>query len=308
VEIEVLPSRTVPAPKILVSHSASGKAQPIVDRIEIRLSNPHALNDLVIEEQRIESSEVPSLFPRQHTVLLYLNRPPLRLERLVDGRFRRLDMMAGDICFAPLGSMTGLRWKGHLHALAVAPSEALVRRATLEFDDPDRIEFVRQNRVRDPQIEHIALALKADLENGCPSGRLYGESLGMALMVHLACRYSALAPTLPDPKGGMGEGRLRRTLEYIEDNLGSNLGLDELAANVCLSPHYFCILFRQSTGMTPHQWVLRRRVERAKQLLVEGRQSIVEVSAELGFADQSHLGTVFQRLVGTTPAAFLKAR
>jgi AraC family transcriptional regulator len=114
----------------------------------------------------------------------------------------------------------------------------MTRRAALEFGDPDRIEFIRQNRVRDPQIEHLALALRTDLENGCPSGRLYGESLGVALATHLVCRYSTLTPTLPTPKGGMGEGRLRRTVEYIEENLGSDLGLDELAANVCLSPHY----------------------------------------------------------------------
>jgi AraC family transcriptional regulator len=302
----MLSPQTTPESRILVSYSPSGRARPIVNNLEIRLSCPHALNGIVIEEQRIESSEVPSLVPRQHTVLLYLNRPPLRLERLIEGRFRRLDMMAGDICFAPLGSMTGLRWKGTLHALAVAPSEAMIRRAALECGDPDRIEFIRQNRVRDLQIEHLALALKADVENGCPSGRLYGESLGMALAVHLVCRYSALAPTLPTSKGGMGEGRLRRTVEYIEENLGSDLGLDELAANVCLSPHYFCSLFRQSTRMTPHQWVLQRRIERAKQLLVEGRKSIVEISAELGFADQSHFGTVFKRLVGTTPAALAR--
>src|SRR5581483_9227523 len=258
-EVEMLSSQTTPAPKILVSHSTSGKAQPIVDRLEVRLSSSYPSNNFIIEEQRIDSSEVPRLFPRQHTVLLYLNRPPLRLERLIDGRFRRLDMMAGDVCFAPLGSMTGLRWKGNLHALAIAPSEAMIKHAALEFGDPDRIEFIRQNRVRDPQIEHIALALRADVENGCPSGRLYSESLGMALAAHLVRCYSARAPTLPAYKGGIGKGRLRRTIEYIEDNLGSNLGLDELAANVCLSPHYFCLLFKHSTGMTPHQWVLRCR-------------------------------------------------
>lgn len=304
----MLPSQTTPAPKILVSHSASGKAQAIVDRLEIRLSSPQGLNDLIIEEQRIDSFEVPRLFPRQHTVLLYLNHPPLKLERLIDGRFRRLDMRTGDICFAPLGSMTGLRWKGNLHALAVASSEAMIKRAALEFGDPDRIEFIRHNRVRDPQIEHIVLALKADVAHGCPSGRLYGESLGLALAVHLVHRYSARTPTPPAFKSGMGKGRLRRTVEYIEENLGNNLGLDELATNVCLSLHYFCVLFKQSTGVTPHQWVLQRRIERAQQMLSEGRKSIVDISVDLGFTDQSHFGTVFKKLMGTTPAAFLKAR
>jgi AraC family transcriptional regulator len=300
-------SRTIPEPRILVSTSLSGRARPISDDLEIRLSSAHALwSDIVIEEQAMESSEVLSLIPRQHTVLLYFNRPPLRLERLIDGRFRRLDMMAGDICFAPMGSMTGLPWQGKLHALAMAPSETLIRRAASEWCDPDHLEFIRQNRVRDPQIGHIGLALKAELENGCLSGRLYGESLGLALAVHLVCRYSALTPTLRAYKGRLGESRLRRTIEYIEDNLGSDLGLEELAANVCVSPHYFCTLSRQSTGMPPHQWVLRRRVERAKQLLVEGRKSILEISAALGFADQSHFGAVFKRLVGTTPAAFMK--
>lgn len=98
--------------------------------------------------------------------------------------------------------------------------------------------------------------------------------------------------------------KLRKILSYIEENLGSSLCLDEIAAQQGLSPYYFCRIFKKTTGITLHQFVLRRRVERAKTLLTDERLDLAEVALEAGFANQSHFGAIFRRFTGYTPRQY----
>ena len=98
--------------------------------------------------------------------------------------------------------------------------------------------------------------------------------------------------------------RLRRVLEFIHANLDRNIHLEELAETAGMSAFHFAKLFKLSTGKTPHQYLLQCRLERAKQLLRDPRVSLSEVSLQIGFADQSHLTTVFRRFVGVTPSKF----
>jgi AraC family transcriptional regulator len=122
-----------------------------------------------------------------------------------------------------------------------------------------------------------------------------------ALASHLLTRYSSQPVAMREYRGGMSTNQLRRTIDFIEANLGGNFGLAELAANVRISPFYFCRLFKQSTGLSPHQFVIRERIEHARQMLKEHRLTTVEIASNLGFSDQSHFARVFRGLVGTTP-------
>jgi AraC-like DNA-binding protein len=98
--------------------------------------------------------------------------------------------------------------------------------------------------------------------------------------------------------------KLRKILTYIDENLAGSLCLDEIAAQQGLSPYYFCRIFKKTTGVTLHQFVLRRRVERAKSLLVDERLDLAEVALEAGFANQSHFGAIFRRFTGYTPRQY----
>jgi AraC family transcriptional regulator len=98
--------------------------------------------------------------------------------------------------------------------------------------------------------------------------------------------------------------RLAQSLEYIHDHLDDDLSLKELAGQVRMSTYQFVRMFREGTGTPPHQYVLRERIERAKAMLEDRHQTIVDIAAQLRFADQSHFGAVFKRLVGVTPSAF----
>jgi AraC family transcriptional regulator len=190
--------------------------------------------------------------------------------------------------------------------LALAPS--FVQHAAHEFTGASPLELRNQWAVRDAPILHLGLALQAELAAGCPAGRLYGEALATALAVHLVQHYAVCPPQLQSYRGGLPPARLRRVLEYMQAHLAQDPSLTELAGIAQMSPYYFSRLFKQSTGLSPHQYLLRQRVERAKHFLADPRHRIAEVSDALGFPHQSHFATTFRALVGMTPREYRRQR
>jgi AraC family transcriptional regulator len=173
-----------------------------------------------------------------------------------------------------------------------------------EMDAPDQFELVPQWAIRDEHIESIARAVEVEVQSGLQAGALFMESMATALGAHLLARYSSRRVALREHRRGLSPYELRRSKDFIEANLGQDFGLAELAANVGMSPYYFCRLFKQSTNLSPHQFVLRKRIERAQLRLKEHRHSMVDIATELGFSDQSHFARIFRRLVGTTPKQY----
>ncbi len=104
--------------------------------------------------------------------------------------------------------------------------------------------------------------------------------------------------------GGLAPWRLQRVFAYIRENLVREVSVAEVAQAVGMSPYYFSKLFKMSTGTTPHQYVMRQRVERAQSLLRDGRTALANVAREVGFETQSHFTSVFRQLVGTTPKRY----
>ena len=158
--------------------------------------------------------------------------------------------------------------------------------------------------VRDPQLENLMRALQVELEAGVHFGSLFAETMAQALALYMAQRYAAFPPRLATYRGGLPKKRLHRVLQHVEDQLDENLSLFAMAEVAGMSPNYFSELFSQSMGVSPHQYVVRRRVERAKRLLQESRISIVEVSARTGFVNQSHFARLFRRVVGVSPTEY----
>jgi AraC family transcriptional regulator len=181
---------------------------------------------------------------------------------------------------------------------------AFLQQVARETELKDRFELVPQWGIRDEQIESIATAAECEIRSDLGVGDLFMESLATALAAHLLARYSSRRVVLPKCRARMSPSQLRRSTDFIEANLGKELHLSELAANVGLSTYYFCRMFKQSTNLSPHQFVLRKRIEQSQHLLKEHNLPIVEIAAELGFSDQSHFSRVFRSVVGTTPKRF----
>jgi AraC family transcriptional regulator len=186
--------------------------------------------------------------------------------------------------------------------LSLSPS--FLQRVAREIDLSDRFELEPQWGIRDEQVESIAHSAEYEIQSELKAGRLFMESLATALAAHLLSRYSSRRVALREYRGGLSPHQLRQTRDYIEANLGEKLGLADLAVNVRISPYYFCRMFKQSMGVSPHQFVIRRRIEKGQQLLKEHRLTITEVASSLGFSDQSHFARVFLGLVGTTPRRY----
>ena len=139
---------------------------------------------------------------------------------------------------------------------------------------------------------------------GAGQSRLYLETLGAALAVHMFRTYGDRLIRPPPARGGLGPQRLRRVLDYIEAHLDQDISLSELAAVTDLSRHHFGEAFKTSTGTSPHRYVVERRLHRAKELLLGTAQTLAEIAVAVGFASHSHFTCYFRRLTGTTPSRF----
>ena len=167
-----------------------------------------------------------------------------------------------------------------------------------------RVQIVPHLYASDPLLSHIVLVLKAASEADGVAGRLYAESLTNALAMHFLRRYAACRPPVAAYTDGLSKLKLRRTSEYIEAHLERNLPLTEMAAVARMGVAHFARLFKQATGQTPHQYVIMRRIERAKRLLRETEWPLIEICHRVGFTDQSYFTAAFRRHVGTTPRAY----
>jgi AraC family transcriptional regulator len=212
-------------------------------------------------------------------------------------------MRHGSLDIVPQGAPLGVCSYDETESIMLALEPAFVHQIANESGMSDR-ELVRHLGIRDPQIEYIAFALKSELDAGCPSGRVYGDGLAVALAARLLGRYSAHV-TAPHNRNALLPGyMLHRVTNYIEENLTKDLTLAEIADVARMSPHYFSRAFRRSIGIPPHRYVIDRRIEKAKTLLSDNHLPLVEVGLSVGFHNQSHFTTLFHKRTGVTPKAY----
>lgn len=252
---------------------------------------------------RLPAFEVPESPLTRHRVQIQLGRPT-RLEASQNGRLLRGRFLNGDLIYTPPKALYGAHWEEEREVLVILLEPSFVARAAQGFIAEDRIDTAPRFRFRDPLIEGIGRALCAELESDSSPGRLYAESLANALAVHLLRRYSASEQTIRDASSELPRRKLRRAIEFINDNLDRNIALAEIAANVEMSPYHFARLFKHSTGLAPHQYVLKQRIDRAKTLLSETALPLAEIACRLGFASQSHFTALFRRFTTITPKAY----
>jgi AraC family transcriptional regulator len=266
---------------------------------------------LIVEEHRIPYLEWNGGNFVHHVVGVNLGRPVIS-EVKNSGRFQRILNKTGSISLFPSHHPYFARMNpgknGFAHALYVVTEPALVSEVAADLGvHPDSVRLVGQHGVIDPALLHIAMALRDGLRAGRADDAMYGESLSLALAVHLLRRYAAVPTGLQRLRGGLSQEKLILAIEYIEDQLESGLSVSGIARTVHMSPFHFARLFKQSTGKSPYRYVVHARAKRAKELLKSGKFSIIEIAHRLGFADQSHLNRQLKDVFGATPK-MLQAR
>jgi AraC family transcriptional regulator len=222
------------------------------------------------------------------------------------GRYYSGTAVHGDIDVVP--ARTSMRWEAHDQndrSLIVTLPQRLLHKVAQESElDPKRMEILNRFQIRDRELELLGWALQREAESGYPSGRIYLDGLTAAMASRLVARHSSLARKFsPNGNAGLTGYRLKQVLAFIEEQLTEDLSLERIAAVARVSSSHLNTLFRHSMGVAVHQYVIQRRVELAKTLLLQKEKSITEIALEAGFAHQSHLARHMRRMLGLPPRA-----
>lgn len=230
----------------------------------------------------------------------------VRLKQKVEGKAKTIDSIPSDIGIYPAYHAQSFSWDREAEFWLIALEPKLISNLGYELYQSNNIELIPQlDSLFDPLIKQIALALKTTLETDSFGSKLYADSMANALAVHILSRYSNCSRKVPASKSKLSQQQLSQVVDYIDSNLDRDISLAQLATIAKLSEFHFGRLFKQTTGIPPHQYHLQLRVERAKQLLLQGI-AIAEVAQKVGFSSQGHLNYHFKRRVGLTPKQFLK--
>ena len=185
----------------------------------------------------------------------------------------------------------------HLHV----PNEMIVDYASSEFGRIRTRPLIADRQVVDPVIERLALSLIHAEELGGTIGQIYADEISLAITAQLLRRNACGAPAGCSRVSGLSKWRLKHATEYIAANLSEPISLADMAAAAGLSRMHFAAQFRVATGLRPHEFLVRKRIEHAQGLLLTTPMPLVEIALDAGFKTQAHFTTVFARLVGETP-------
>jgi AraC family transcriptional regulator len=166
------------------------------------------------------------------------------------------------------------------------------------------VELRGEQKFADPRLGALVAAVNAERAAGFPSGRLFLDYIEQAIAVALVNDYAVRRPSPRIYRGGLTPARLRKVMELVHAEMDSDLSLEELADTAGLSMTHFSEMFRQSTGKSPHQFVLHRRIDRAKELLRAAEMRVLDVAVACGFKSQQHFARVFRSVCGASPTEF----
>jgi AraC family transcriptional regulator len=153
-------------------------------------------------------------------------------------------------------------------------------------------------------VSALMAAIDAERVAGFPNGPLFLDSVEQALAAALVDGHALRRRPEPTYRGGLAPARLRRVVELVRAKIEHQVTLDELAESAGLSTAHFSQMFRRSTGESPHQFVLRHRVEHAKELLRQAESRVLDVAVACGFKTQQHFARVFRRACGASPTEY----
>lgn len=280
------PQRSLIKPHLLNLSGSGSRLNGII--IERNLEQPHA---------GIDSATVKAA---KHLIVVHA-RHPASLEWSVDGRRNAAVFSEGDAIVNPVGLFVAPRWDAKVELLLLAINPTLINQIAEEMDRPGKVELIPHFQFRDELLQQLIRSLNAEFEQDLPPDSVYVQSLTHTLIAHLIKKYSVAELTQSNENYGLAPRKLALVTNYINDHLGETLSLEAIAKVVQISPSHFITMFKQSTGLTPHQYVMTQRIEKAMVLLTQSRLPISDIARQTGFADQSHLTRLMRRYTGLTP-------
>jgi AraC family transcriptional regulator len=262
-------------------------------------------NGFSLEHHIQPKLEVSEHYHTEHMISIHLDRQPNQLEIGMDESCQDINWQPGDIFIVPADVNHSLAWGHNAEFMMLCIEPDLFTQSLNEIVGSKPVDLIPHFCKSDVLIHQFGLALKTDLETGASGSRLYTDAISNALLMHLFQFYS-VHKHISEYSGKLTKTQLEQVANYIHEYLDRDISLAELAAIVQMGSRHFSRLFKQSTGLSPYQYLIKCRVDKAKELLQQKDSSIAQTAQAVGFANQSHLSRYFKRWIGVSPKSVQK--
>jgi AraC family transcriptional regulator len=270
-------------------------------------SVPLAWRGIIVEWNRLAPWEMPEHYIVGHGLSVHTGDRPIDFG-WCGGRGRDIHMNPGQFHMMTDGENNSPRWLQTFDNVSFLLDPQFVAAVVSDGLPADRIAFAGQRAANDEIVVGYTAEFRAELVNHSMNGLLYAETLTIGFIMHLLARYAITRPKVRRPRGKLNSMQLRTVADFIQSNLSQDVSLIAMAEQAHVSPFHFARQFRATVGLSPHQYVLRQRVQRSVRLLESGKLPLAQVAAESGFHDQAHFTHSFRRILGTTPASYAAQR
>ena len=219
------------------------------------------------------------------------------------GQSGKRRLSAGSLCFVTRGYLfSRISWKSaQCQAIVVDISDIDSQPSPIDaFGGTDALFDVFLG-FNDAAAASLIRLMSAEVESGCPTGAIHGEALSLALASRIASLCQSIPAVSPPGTATLSQKRLLSIAKYVENNLMGDLSIDALAKVANMSAFHFARCFKNTIGLTPHQFVTNQRISTAKAMLVSGKHSLRDVAMQVGFSSHSHFAAVYRRITGVTP-------
>jgi AraC family transcriptional regulator len=290
-----------------ISIDGGGGHFPLVPHLPLLSSASQQWEGFLLERHLSNGFEVPKHSHSSILLSMQLNAS-LRLGWKSEQGGQSAVVDAGNLTLHGAAGCNGSTWEGAYNRVLFELDHKHLERLTEGKVAGARVEIAERWSFQDSRLEHLLKTLYAELREGAPAGRLFGEQVGNAVAMLLAKQYSVIRPDVYGSGGKIPSSRLKKVFDHVEAYLHQEIHLSDLASTAAMSPYYFARLFKNSIGVSPHQYVIQQRIDRAKEMLRTSKMSIFEIGVRVGYADAKHFRTLFRREVGISPSDYRAAR
>jgi AraC family transcriptional regulator len=290
-----------------IDYSQQDATSALSLRPRIHSSQQAGWRNIHLAHYQLPAIELPETTSLQHIISLPSWKQPAEVEIIADEKRYLLQhepSETGYIQMLPAHTPLKVRASQAGEATHCYLDPTFLAHVAYESAEAEQVELKPVLSSHDPLICQIVLTLRTVLETDATNSCFYAESMATALAAHILRNYSTRKHILPEHEDGLPKYKLKQALEYMNVHLNKNVSLATIADEVGISQYYFCRLFKQSTGMTPHAYLIQQRVEQSKQLLKQRELTINEIAIACGFANPSHFAKHFRSHTGISPKEF----